>query len=445
MASNSTDTPISENRMKRPLERSESDSSSNSPDAKRPFKVDVKPLETDDSKIPQDPTSQFLFSQLKILNANFVELAKSTNFACEQSEDTMKHYNATNKLVESVNESVLKVIQDNNVLKKENSDLKERLIKLESHQRRENLIFEGISESRGETDFECYQKIANAISYLPDIDPYSVRISRCHRLGPFVRGQTRGIIAHFHWYGDRQHILKCKRFLPYGVAVHEDFPQEIEDRRRVLKPILKAALNSSEYKGKAFLSVDKLIVNRKAYTVEPHNNLDQLPDSLKPEKVAEKSNQETLVFFGQNSHFSNFHPAKFTIDNRQYSCTEQFIQSQKAKLFDDDVAEHRILSTDSPYEMKKIGSTVRNFNFNKWSEEAPKIAKKGLRAKFSQNSHLKERLLSTGDKNLAEATKEKLWGCGVGLYEQGCLDSSRWTRRGIMGDTLISIRDELKS
>ena len=99
-----TDTPPAENKLKRLLERSESGSSSSSPDAKRPFKVDVKPLETDDSKIPQDPTSQFLFSQLKILNANFEELAKSTNFACEQSEETMKHYNATNKLVESVNQ-----------------------------------------------------------------------------------------------------------------------------------------------------------------------------------------------------------------------------------------------------------------------------------------------------------------------------------------------------
>ena len=181
------------------------------------------------------------------------------------------------------------------------------------------------------------------------------------------------------------------------------------------------------------------------YTVAPHNNLDQLPESLKPEKVAEKSNQDTLVFFGQNSHFSNFHAAKFTVDNRQYSCSEQYIQSQKASLFNDDVAEHRIMSTGSPYQMKKIGGTVRNFEFKKWSEEAPKIAKKCLMAKFSQNSHLKQRLINTGDRNLAEATKEKLWGCGVGLFEDGCLDSSRWRSRGIMGDILISIRDALRS
>ena len=430
---------------KRPHSETDSVDSISSPEPKRMFTIDVKPLETDESKIPSDPTSQFLFSQLKILNSNFQELVRSTNFACDQAQDAINHYTETTKLVNSVNESVCQIVNDNVALKKENSELKERLIRLESHQRRENLIFEGFDESRGETDFECYEKVVSAISRLPDINPYAVRISRCHRIGPYVRGRKRGIIVNFHWYGDRQFILKCRRFLPYGISVHEDFPQEIEDRRRVLKPILKTALKSEEFKGNTFLTVDKLIVKGKAYTVEPHNNLNQLPDALKPEQIAEKVNDNTLVFFGQNSGFSNFHPAKFKVDNVQYNCSEQFIQAKKASLFNDDVSEQRIMSETSPYLMKRIGGTVRNFDQATWSREAPGIAKKALSAKFSQNNLLKQKLLSTGNKNLAEATKEKLWGCGVGLYETGCLDESKWSARGIMGDILTSLREELKS
>lgn len=35
-------------------------------------------------------------------------------------------------------------------------------------------------------------------------------------------------------------------------------------------------------------------------------------------------------FFGKNSPFSNFHPAKFVLDGMEYSCSEQYMMYQKA-------------------------------------------------------------------------------------------------------------------
>ena len=226
--------------------------------------------------------------------------------------------------------------------------------------------------------------------------------------------------------------------------MRDDFPQEIIERRRVLQIVLKAALQKEAYKGKAFLSVDKLIINKKAYTVKPKSNLHELPNDLNPETICERKNEQTLAFFGQGSGFSNFHPAPYKVDNVHYLCTEQQIQGEKAKLFNDDVAESRIMAATSPYIMKSIGSRIRNFNKDTWAEKAPDVAYRSLLHKFSQNERLKNKLLSTGTLILAEATRERLWGTGVGLHETGCLDNQSWTGTGIMGTALMKVRDALK-
>ena len=415
------------------------------------FVCNFKELERDENKIPTSAASigectKFLFDQFKILSHNFQELAKANEFSSSQAQDAMRNNAALAELVGEVSASVTRVLNENSRLNKENEQLQEKLLKLECHQRRDNLIFEGFQEIRGETDLDIYTKIVRAISRIHDIqNPYAVRISRCHRVGPYQKGQTRPVVAHFNWFGDRSAILRNKRQLPYGIYVHEDYPTEIDDRRKILRPILNMALQKNEYKGKVYMAVDKLIVNKKAYTVRPKYNLDELPVNLNPEKLCEKRNENTIVFFGQGSVFSNHHPAKYTDGPIQYSCSEQEILSAKASLFNDDIAHDRIMTTSSPLEMKRISNRIRNFDKKIWEEKSPEIARRALMKKFGQNEHLKKKLLDTQDYVLAEACRDTLWGTGVPLRETGCLDTQNWTGRGIMGDALMHVRDALKS
>jgi hypothetical protein len=85
------------------------------------------------------------------------------------------------------------------------------------------------------------------------------------------------------------------------VYVREDYPPEVESRRRVLRPILTKAKKMEAYKGKCRLSHDKLIVKLKTFTVEPINNLDKLPADLSPRSSAERENDNVIVFFTQGS------------------------------------------------------------------------------------------------------------------------------------------------
>ena len=149
------------------------------------------------------------------------------------------------------------------------------------------------------------------------------------------------------------------------------------------------------------------------------------------------------MFFGQHHPFSNFHPSTIEIDGVKYSHSEQYIQAEKAKLFNDDATHNNIMKASSPGAMKYLGHNVQGFKADVWHSEIPKISYATLLAKFSQHTHLKDILLQTGRRTLAEASTDALWASGVKLGHPNCLDQSSWTGENHMGKTMERIRTEL--
>ena len=64
----------------------------------------------------------------------------------------------------------------------------------------------------------------------------------------------------------------------------------------------------------------------------------------------------------------------------------------------------------------------------------------GIKAKFFQNSDLRDYLLGTGDKRIAECCSDKLWGNGIPLHDENCIDPSKWQQQGLLGEILENIR-----
>ena len=85
-----------------------------------------------------------------------------------------------------------------------------------------------------------------------------------------------------------------------------------------------------------------------------------------------------VYFFSDNDYLSNFFPSVFTLDNLTYSCVEQYIMAQKALLFNDMESFEAIMLATKPYNMKKIGRKVKNFNDDIWLENRNKILEDGL-------------------------------------------------------------------
>lgn len=88
----------------------------------------------------------------------------------------------------------------------------------------------------------------SCLSHIADLDTDSIRIDRCHRLGPRQKFGTRSIIARMNWYGDLVEILRVRSQLPSGVYVSEDLPEEWNERHRLLRPILKLARQLPKYR-----------------------------------------------------------------------------------------------------------------------------------------------------------------------------------------------------
>ena len=98
-----------------------------------------------------------------------------------------------------------------------------------------------------------------------------------------------------------------RKFQDDGIVVIQDFPSEIQARRQVFTPIIKAA-HSSGGIHKACMAMDKLILDGKTYTID---DLDKLPEELMLKNLMTKMSLNITAFFSKYSIFSNHYPCKF--------------------------------------------------------------------------------------------------------------------------------------
>uniref|UniRef100_A0A6C0J7Z2 NADAR domain-containing protein n=1 Tax=viral metagenome TaxID=1070528 RepID=A0A6C0J7Z2_9ZZZZ len=117
---------------------------------------------------------------------------------------------------------------------------------------------------------------------------------------------------------------------------------------------------------------------------------------------------------------------------------------QKAILFDDHYVADKILSECNPRDIKRLGREVHNFNALTWDKNKEDIVYRNNVAKFTQNIHLKKKLLDTYPKMLVEAAPlDRIWGIGYNEYNAKKVHVSRWGEN-LLGKTLIRVTDELK-
>lgn len=134
----------------------------------------------------------------------------------------------------------------------------------------------------------------------------------------------------------------------------------------------------------------------------------------------------------------------FSVANH-YCCMEQFMMSQKAKLFGDDEIMQQILSCDDPKKIKALGQKVRNFDETVWGEVKYSIVLNGNYKKFSQNPQLKNFLLQTGDKILVEASPyDGVWGIKMAESDENVQNPLNWRGQNLLGFALMEVRDALR-
>ena len=128
--------------------------------------------------------------------------------------------------------------------------------------------------------------------------------------------------------------------------------------------------------------------------------------------------KQELGFFGELNPFSNFHPAPFTQEGITFHSSKQWIQYQKAKLFNDEHTAQKILESDTALKCQHLSREITNFDNITWCDRARIVCEPGIRQKFTQNPMLMNLLKATGSKILVECAYDHLWGSGVSLYDE---------------------------
>ena len=170
---------------------------------------------------------------------------------------------------------------------------------------------------------------------------------------------------------------------------------------------------------------------------------------FKIERIEEEENDkpEVTCFYApneENGYLSNWYPSQFTVDDVKFSSMEQFMMYGKAVCFHDDAVKVQILNTHDVAEIKKLGRSVSNYNDNVWNGVRQLVVYTGLKAKFTQNAELKEKLKATGETTLAEcAGKDYIWGIGLSMDDPNRFDRSKWKGQNLLGYTLMTVRADI--
>ena len=334
-----------------------------------------------------------------------------------------------------------------NQIKTEMVYFQRKINQLEDRSLERNLIFQGISESLPDDEEARTEKIYQAISDTISRETpeerlqlaREVEIIRTRCLGKPDPSRICAISVELSNKYDVEQIYANRFSMEEGVFVDREFCQATEKDRRLLRPILKAAKNLPEYKKKCRLEGNHLVLDGKRYHKE---KLHQLPKKLDPMKVATKTTEDSIGFFGELCPLSNFHRSPFLYNEVNYHSSEQMIQHMKAKVFGDKVVQKQILDAKTPLKCKHLSKDISNFSLKTWAKKAKDVCKKGLEAKFMQNPRAMQALLETGHKKLVECTYDTLWGNGIPLHQPTCLNQHLWKNQGILGELLQDIRQK---
>ena len=126
------------------------------------------------------------------------------------------------------------------------------------------LIFYNIKESHGEDTTEIIKDIME--NTLGIENAKSIKIDRSHRIGKNKAQTTtkqRPIVAKFNYFPDKERVLtNARKFKGSGMAVSEQFPEEIAKERKRLYPEMKKAKEQGK---RVKLVRDKLYIDGHLY------------------------------------------------------------------------------------------------------------------------------------------------------------------------------------
>lgn len=315
-------------------------------------------------------------------------------------------------------------------------------LKSEAFSKRFNLFILGLKETPEENTRNIVKDFISNNMKIKDVN-----VNSAHRLGSAQEGDSdhiRPIVISFANLAHRNKIWRQRREVTNEednvVKVQADLPKKLRKDTQLLYKVLKAASAIPEFQT-ARVRDYMLELNGRKYAP---SNLESLPKPIRPSTIAMRESEETLVFYTSHSFLSNHHQSSFNIQGQIFANIEQYLAFKKAQLSGQGSIIQRASNATNPLEAKYILHTLKKDHTQEWDKNVSSILAEGLRAKFTQNKNLLDRLRATKNKTLGEASKNPRWGIGMTLEDGDVLDQDKWNKSGnLLGRTLMKVRSEV--
>lgn len=242
---------------------------SSEPSKKRPTRD--WSTETDDTDPPATPTANVASIEvsllesinnklaiLELLHADIRDLKASLEFSQSQIDTLVLENNELKTNVTNLSTQITHLTNDNKIMK-------ETILDLQCLSMRDNLIFSGIPlpTATPNDPEKAVKEFMQSSLKIPPETVNMITFHRVHRLTAKDKKRPPPIIAKFEHYKHKE-LVKSKgkelKDTPFGL--NDQFPREIQERRRALLPIMKQLRQEGK---RASLSVDKLYVNGTLY------------------------------------------------------------------------------------------------------------------------------------------------------------------------------------
>lgn len=263
-------------------------------------------------------------------------------------------------------------------------------------------------------------------------------IKTVYRLGNSPRRgkMPRPLVVQFYQIKDKWAVWKRKSSIKYvpncPIWLQEDLPKQLWEVNRILQSIAKTAKAFPDRFSGIKVKDYQLTINGNKYDAK-HTHL--LPPELRPWAVYAPRTSEAIVFFTRHSPLSNHFPCKFSVENQEYSCIEQYLAHKRALLVDNPDLAQSALQSSNPADHKVILNTLFDASREKWLEEAPHLILTAARAKFEQNELLANFLVETHPLRIGEASRN---------IDRNILNTAKWSKQGnLLGKT--SLKSETNS
>lgn len=375
-------------------------------------------------------------------------IIKEMNHLLEQQKNQVDSFRSTTKNIEkNIQERVEKKVDERVSEKIEEKSTQVSLkssfqsLKDQAFAKRRNLVISGLEENEDKS-------VTSAVNeFLKSMRLNKLNIREAYRLGQRHSDDPsyhRPIVVEFENLSDRNKVWRKRKQVSFGegesrVKVQADLPKLLRDELNILYRVTRAAANLNEYKS---IAVRDFAVQLDGKEYNPHD-LELLPFPVRPSTISNPRSEVAIAFFSKYSPLSNHHPSPFTINNQEFQNMEQYLAVNRAKLSEKETIIKRASTATDPKEAKGILRSLRQDHANEWSKSVERITTEGLRAKFSQNSHLLSFLKNTQHLQIGEASKDPRWGIGFELEDLDVLDISKWNSTGnLLGKCLMKVREE---